>query len=187
MNTRLPKIKIHDIEDLYAWVIAVTKKYAKFSDKEDLRAYIVLQVLDIAQKYDIQRGAKFSTWATFYVRGVISDYFKAKEGYYTPDFPIIHENSTNILNPVNTLEYRADIMFKLVDIIAIRQCVDKLKGRQKQVVNMIYYRDMTTKEAAKELGLSLSSTYKVLNSAHNSIRRIYTSTGSYIKFYHKPV
>jgi len=54
-------------------------KYKNYVDNDDLISYGILGLMDAVEKYDITKGIKFETYASYRIRGAIIDHIRQQD------------------------------------------------------------------------------------------------------------
>ena len=114
------------------------------ADAEDLHSTIFQKIFDKIDTYD-EKKSSVSTWVYTITHNTVCDYFKTKKTIVSleDDVLIADENLDNICNK-ETLDELADALLKL-------------KEKERQLIVLVFYNDMTIKEAAAKLGMSYSN------------------------------
>ena len=55
---------------------------------------------------------------------------------------------------IDKLEQKKDVENNMIDHIALRQMIDRLEPKEKQIIMMRYFKDKTQTEIAKKIGIS---------------------------------
>lgn len=124
-------------------------KVTNEADAEDLHSIIFQKIFDKIDTYD-EKKASVSTWVYTITHNTVCDYFKTKKNIVSleDDVLVADENLDNICKK-ETLDELADALLKL-------------KEKERQIIVLVFYNDMTIKEAAAKLGMSYSNA-KILN------------------------
>lgn len=114
------------------------------ADAEDLHSTIFQKIFDKIDTYD-EKKASVSTWVYTITHNTVCDYFKTKKTIVSleDDVAIADENLDKVCRQ-ETLEELADALLKL-------------KDKERQLIVLTYYNDMTIKEAAAKIGMSYSN------------------------------
>lgn len=84
------------------------------------------------------------------------DIIMALDSNHHPDYlyDIIHQNDGSPIHLIDKLEDEGESDIKILDRIALKQGLSKLKPRDRQIIIMRYFKDKTQTEIAKMLGIS---------------------------------
>lgn len=159
----MPETEIHDAASLKLFKEQVYKDYSqkvKFyilgkvkneSDAEDLHSVIFQKIFDKIDTYD-EKKASVSTWVYTITHNTVCDYFKTQKTVVSleEDVTYTDENLDKICQQ-ETLDELADALLKL-------------KEKERQVIVLSYYKNMTLKEVADKLQMSYSNV-KILHSS----------------------
>ena len=155
-------------------------------DYEDLVSYGVMGLIDARKKFDESRGVKFSTYASIRVSSFIIDeirkYSPVSRTYMSKmktssnisidhtvsegekEFSIIDTiEDEDILCPEEAFEQK-----ELQDVLA--KAIDMLKEKDRLVLSLYYYEELTLKEIAEILGVSESRVSQLNNRAISNLR-----------------
>ena len=70
-------------------------------------------------------------------------------------------------------------LFENSDSEALAQAIVKLPAKQKEVILLYYYHDMTMREIADTLGINISSVSERLKHAHTNLRNLLEKEDAY--------
>lgn len=85
------------------------------------------------------------------------DIVLALESNIQPDYlyDVIHQNDGSPIHLIDKIsETKADNNEQIIDNIALKQAISKLKPRERQIIVLRYFKDKTQSEIAKGLGIS---------------------------------
>lgn len=127
------------------------------ADAEDLHSIIFQKIFDKIDTYD-ETKASVSTWVYTITHNTVCDYFKTKKNIISleDDVLIADENLDNVCKK-ETLDELADALLKLNE-------------KERQLIVIVFYNDMTIKEAAAELGMSYSNAKLLHGSALSKLK-----------------
>ncbi|MBQ0002818.1 MAG: sigma-70 family RNA polymerase sigma factor [Treponema sp.] len=119
-------------------------KVTNEADAEDLHSIIFQKIFDKIDTYD-EKKASVSTWVYTITHNTVCDYFKTKKNIVSLEDDVLaaDENLDNICKK-ETLDELADALLKL-------------KENERQIIVLVFYQDMTIKEAAAKIGMSYSN------------------------------
>lgn len=112
--------------------------------------------------YDPSKGSLF-TWILNIARNTAIDKTRSSEFKYTFQSHSIEKELSLINKSFNTLTG--------VELIGIREQVDKLKPTWKSIINLIYFQGYTQAEVAEELHIPLSTVKTRVRIAFNLLRK----------------
>jgi RNA polymerase sporulation-specific sigma factor len=67
---------------------------------------------------------------------------------------VIHQGDGNPIRLIDKLDQDGDHETNMIDKIALRQVIDRLKPKEKQIIMMRYFKDKTQTEIAIMIGIS---------------------------------
>jgi RNA polymerase sigma factor for flagellar operon FliA len=147
-------------------------RFNKIFDFDDFINMGYIGLLEAASRFDGRQNVKFSTFATPRIKGSIIDqtrnFLKTKEAAKN-GITIVNMDDVEIESMViQTTEIRNQIqkkqLLKIVEII-----IEGLPEREKEVINFIYRKNLTTTQIAYKLGISMS---RVSQIKYRAIARI---------------
>lgn len=135
-------------------------KISNQSDIDDLIQEILISIHKARHTYDIERRLK--PWLISIINFRVSDYFrkfyrdrKDQQSPFDENFDIADENS--VTESVTDNE----------DIINI---VDTLKDKQREIIKLMYFKDLSVKEIAAQTGYSQSDVKVTAHRAYKILR-----------------
>jgi RNA polymerase sigma factor for flagellar operon FliA len=137
-------------------------RFNKIFDFDDFINMGYIGLLEAASRFDGRQNVKFSTFATPRIKGSIID--------QTRNFLKTKEAAKNGITIVNMDDVEIESMviqkqlLKIVEII-----IEGLPEREKEVINFIYRKNLTTTQIAYKLGISMS---RVSQIKYRAIARI---------------
>ena len=149
-------------------VCKIASKYSCYSNFEDLKQVGMIGLLKAVDKYIPNPQTKFSTYATFWIRGEILEYLRNDknikpskeilalskkveiEFVLSTDYIINQDEEGKDTSLYDTIPYYE--MGYDEDILALHFELDKLSEEEKKIIDLRYYQDMTQSEVSKVLG-----------------------------------
>lgn len=158
------------------------KFYKKFHfryEYEELFQVGCVGLMKAIDKFDESKGFKFVTYAYPQVWGAIHNYIRDDSWYMAPncrtrikkahppdslDIPVGEDmkNTWKEILPCDEPGYKD---------VELRMLVDNLSPKQKEIVIMFYFRDMTPKEITKILGITPQALYERRRWAIKNLRK----------------
>lgn len=114
------------------------------ADAEDLHSIIFQKIFDKIDTYD-EKKASVSTWVYTITHNTVCDYFKTKK------------NIISLEDDVLTADENLDGVCKKETLDELADALLKLKEKERQLIVLVFYNDMTIKEAAAKLEMSYSN------------------------------
>ena len=143
--------------DYLPLVKSIAKKYAHFGVPiEDLKQEGLIGLLEAADKFKDDKGAKFSTYATYWIKKYILTAVD-KERKHSLNSTNLNEEITKD-KKTSTIKLAANIKFP-----------SDMPENEKVVLTMLYKEELTLKEIAEELGISRE---RVRQLKEKSLRRL---------------
>jgi RNA polymerase sigma factor FliA len=142
---------------------SIHKKVPQTVDIDDLTAYGQLGLAEAAQDYDSSRGAQFSTYAYYRIRGAIYDGLSKmmwKVPGQSENKPAQYEcredgqQSSEVLDC--TAKEPAVIAIDREISQRIRELIDALPAEAGNLIRTTYYEGLSLQEAGRRLGISKS-------------------------------
>jgi RNA polymerase sigma-70 factor, ECF subfamily len=135
---------------------------------EELGHEVFLKVYRYKEKYDPQY--KFSTWLWTIARNTCLDYLKKKKDYSLNDMYSGEDGSGNYEEKL--IDDKASAEEQLISKATtdmIQNCLDNMKGSQKEAITMRVFSELGHKEIAQQLELSESAVKSLINRAKISL------------------
>lgn len=158
------------------------KFYKKFHfryEYEELFQVGCVGLMKAIDKFDESKGYKFITYAYPQVWGAIHNYIRDDTWYIAPNCRVRVKNS----HPPDSLDIPVGENMKNTwkeilpynepgyGRVELHMLVDNLSPKQKEVIIMFYFRDMTPKEIAKTLGITYQALYERRRWALRNLRK----------------
>lgn len=130
---------------------------------EEILQDVFIKIWDHASTYSPEKG-RFFTWILNIARNAAIDKTRSK------DFKNKHKNLTSDYF-VDILEDKNDFSAK-TDAIGIRKYIETLKPFCKKIIDLLYFKGFTQKEASEELKIPLGTVKTRNRSCINTLRKI---------------
>lgn len=165
----------------------IKKTVPKEIDFDDLVAYGMIGLVESIERYDETKNTSFMTFAYYRIRGAILDglrtmgwlsraeYSRVKEETSTGGLPIL------LISEEECQEYKYlpsqdvsidDLTSHYEECVAIRNVIQKLNDREKQIIDMYYYKDMNLEEVGNNIGMSKSWISRLHERTINKCKRM---------------
>jgi RNA polymerase sigma-70 factor (ECF subfamily) len=139
---------------------------------EDLAHEAFLRAFEHFDKFDRERGC-FLTWIIAILKREIWNFLKKREKYkFCGDFlepeeldAFFYKNDLLGVSDLSRLIERKEA------VKAVKAEINGLTGRQKEVINLKYYKELKLQEIAAELGCSKQNVCGVLQFAKKTMRK----------------
>lgn len=169
-KTQSARAKEQLVKDNMGFVIAMAKKYANRGvPLEDLISEGYIGMIKAAENYDAAKGAKFTSYASNYVRQSMIDALNADDCQY-------NDNASQKLEAMADKESGTDSRTEQVilndDIVA---AIKLLKERERVVVSHCFgigLPQMTLAEIAEELGVTRERVRQIRKKAIRHLRKL---------------
>ncbi|MGI5970214.1 MAG: sigma-70 family RNA polymerase sigma factor [Oscillospiraceae bacterium] len=212
-KNRDPEIKnqllIHYVDLVKRIVRRIMPKYREYNDSDDLVSCGVIGLIDALEKYDINYGVKFETYASTRIRGEILDYMRKQDwapaslrskinrinssieylesllGRYPTDSEIAENTGMSVSEVRKVLEkthmfnlmHFEDMVSDNISLVKaseaadndpeavmqnketkriLAEIIESLPEKEKLVITLYYYEEMTLKEIASVLKVTES-------------------------------
>lgn len=159
---------------------------SKFSGKgvefDDICQVIDLKLIEGILDYDERLDSSAIRHITSKARNGIFNYYKKEMNYFredrktvsidNPSYYVSHNGFKENIYYMNNLDRDNKEEFNedtLVDLILVRQELDSLTDRQKELINMYYMEDMTQEEIAEKLNINQAN---VSRTTKRGVRRL---------------
>lgn len=148
-------------------------KVRNVHDTEDITSDVFLKVAKNIQRYD-EKKASLSTWLITIAVNTIRDFYRGRHDYLSLEYAEDMAAPGDIVENVLANEQAKSLYSAL----------GQLNERQRNVVLLCYYGDMSNKEIAGILNLSVSNVETILSRARAKLKKIIkncevSSSGSY--------
>jgi RNA polymerase sigma factor (sigma-70 family) len=140
-------------------VRSIAAKYNKLGvPHEDLEQEGMIGLLEAAEKYDENKGAKFSTYATYWIKKYILEAVK-KEKKSTYKTSALNEEITEDKIENKSKPYNNKLKFP-----------DGMPDAEKLVIKLLYEDQLTLKEISEQLGISRERVRQLKEKAFRRMR-----------------
>ena len=128
-----------------------------YIEYEDLVSYGMIGLMDAISKFDPDKGIKFSSYASIRIKGEMIDQIRKAR-------PI----SKGAMDKLAKYNEAIDEDKEKVEILA--ECIEKLKEKDRTILNLYYYEGLTLKEIGKVLEVSESRVCQLHSRAIKNLR-----------------
>ena len=139
----------------------VARKYLNSGeDVEDLAGIARIGMIKAIKSFDPSNGVKFSTYATRCMTNEILMYFRKEKKHKSNisiEQPLYYDGEGNEMKLEDLVDSGDDILGEIVEreeIIRLRQAVEQLSGRDRVIIEEMYFKGKTQKQVSELLGLS---------------------------------
>ena len=139
----------------------VARKYLNSGeDVEDLAGIARIGMIKAIKSFDPSKGVKFSTYATRCMTNEILMYFRKEKKHKSNisiEQPLYYDGEGNEMKLEDLVDSGDDILGEIVEreeIIRLRQAVEQLSGRDRVIIEEMYFKGKTQKQVSELLGLS---------------------------------
>lgn len=140
-------------------MLAVAASYVGREFAEDVLHDSFIKIARFAKKYG--RGDNPYGWILKIVKNTALDYIKARASK--------KEVGEDEFYSLSSLDYSPE---KRENAIVLEQAIAKLKPEERRIIYLIYYMDMTVREAASELKISKSAAQRLKDSAEQKLKKL---------------
>ena len=141
----------------------VARKYLNSGeDVEDLAGIARIGMIKAIKSFDPSKGVKFSTYASRCMTNEILMYFRKEKKHKSNisiEQPLSYDGEGNEMKLGDLVDSGDDILGEIVEreeIIRLRQAVEQLGGRDRVIIEEMYFKGKTQKQVSELLGLSQS-------------------------------
>ena len=146
----------------------VARKYLNSGeDVEDLAGIARIGMIKAIKSFDPSKGVKFSTYASRCMTNEILMYFRKEKKHKSNisiEQPLSYDGEGNEMKLGDLVDSGDDILGEIVEreeIIRLRQAVEQLGGRDRVIIEEMYFKGKTQKQVSELLGLSQSSISRI--------------------------
>jgi RNA polymerase sigma factor (sigma-70 family) len=150
-------------------VKSIVSRYSHYGVAfDDLQQEGLMGMMEAAERFDEKRGAKFSTYATYFIKGKVLEYLRKEKKLNIADIDL-SENENIEFNPASvyeesTAEARVNGKDKMRGAIP-----ESFPDIEKRVLAMFFLQEKTLKEIAVELDITRE---KVRQVKQKGVRRL---------------
>lgn len=135
---------------------------------EDITQDVFIRIWEKAETFDPERS-KFSTWIASIARNRGIDVLRKGGGSKSREVEFWAEADEGAFSHPQTTESQAEVW---IEQKRIRSAIQKLPKEQQQVLGLAYFRGMTHREIAEELGQPLGTVKTRIRSAMRRLREM---------------
>ena len=161
----------------------IARKYLNSGeDVEDLAGIARIGMIKAIKSFDPSNGVKFSTYATRCMTNEILMYFRKEKKHKSNisiEQPLSYDGEGNEMKLEDLLDSGDDILGEIVEreeIIRLRQAIEQLGGRDRVIIEEMYFKGKTQKQVSELLGLSQSHISRIKKKLLKKLRGIYDKT-----------
>ena len=165
------------------------KMFPKLKNKyslDELKSSAYLGLIDAAEKYEINNNKPFKNFARKRIKGSILDEVKDDKRYNVKrgvphEQPIQSLNSTTCKDGEKTVQFIELVQAKedYLNDLLIKNEIEKmlmcLDHREKEIVTMYYFRNLTQQEISEFVGLKQPAVSKIIKKAIEKIKGCLTT------------
>ena len=162
----------------------IAKKFLNSGeDIEDLASISRIGMINAIKSFDPNKEIKFATYATRCMTNEILMSFRREKKHknnVSLEQPLFYDGEGNELKLEDLVESGApdaiDLYIEREEISRVRQSVEQLEGRDKVIIEEMYFKGKTQKEVAQLLGISQSYVSRVEKRLLKKLKVIYNKT-----------
>lgn len=161
----------------------IARKYLNSGeDVEDLAGIARIGMIKAIKSFDPSNGVKFSTYATRCMTNEILMYFRKEKKHKSNisiEQPLSYDGEGNEMKLEDLLDSGDDILGEIVEreeIIRLRQAIEQLGGRDRVIIEEMYFKGKTQKQVSELLGLSQPHISRIEKKLLKKLRGIYDKT-----------
>lgn len=128
------------------------------TDAEDLAANVFVKIYNKLDDFDPSKSS-ISTWIYRITQNSVIDFYRARKSF--------GELTENIVY----VDESFDKMAQTETLTELAQALMQLDDRSRALVVLVYYDDMTLKQAAEKLGMSYSNSKIVMKKALETLKK----------------
>ena len=144
---------------------SIVKKFVgKGYDTEDIYQIACIGFIKAIQRFRFDLGNELSTYSVQYMLGEIKKFFRddgiihisrnKKEEGFKIKIESIYDEVCDGKEKIEVIFISEDEQSRMIDKITISELIKKLNGRDRQVIQLRYFKDKTQEQVAKILGIS---------------------------------
>lgn len=153
------------LEENKGLIWSIVKKFiGKGYDTEDIYQIACIGFIKAIQRFNIEFGNELSTYSVQYMLGEIKKFFRddgiihisrnKKEEGFKLKIESIYDEICEGKEKIEIIFLNEDEQNKMIDKITISELVKKLSFRDRQVIQLRYFKDKTQEQVARILGIS---------------------------------
>ena len=153
------------LEENKGLIWSIVKKFiGKGYDTEDIYQIACIGFIKAIQRFRFDLGNALSTYSVQYMLGEIKKFFRddgmihisrnKKEEGLKLKIESIYDEISEGKEKIEVIFLNEDEESKVIDKIAITEMIEKLNGREKEIIHLRYFKDKTQVQVAEILGIS---------------------------------
>ena len=150
----------------------------KYIEYEDLVSYGIVGLLDAINRYDSSKGMKFSSYATLRIKGAMIDEIRKNRPISKGAMDKLAKYNESVERLQNIFMREPSIKEIAIDLEynekleILSEAIEKLKEKDKLILNLYYYEKFTLKEIGQVLEVSESRVCQLHSRAIRNLREI---------------
>lgn len=152
------------LEENNGLIWSIVKKFiGRGYDTEDIYQIACMGFIKAIQRFRFDFGNELSTYSVQYMLGEIKKFFRddgmihisrnKKEEGFKVKIESIYDEICEGKEKIEII-FSEDEQSKMIDKLTISELIQKLNGRDRQVIQLRYFKDKTQEQVAKILGIS---------------------------------
>lgn len=153
------------LEENKGLIWSIVKRFiGRGYETEDIYQIACIGFIKAIKRFDISLGNELSTYSVQYMLGEVKKFFRddgiihisrnKKEEGLKLKIESIHDEVCKGKEKIEVLFLSDDEQAKIIDKLAISDLIKKLSFRDRQVINLRYFKDKTQMQVADILGIS---------------------------------
>lgn len=146
---------------------------------DELESTAYMGLIKAANNFDESKGFKFTTYAMPTIKGEIQRMFREDKWYFVKrnvpqemlslNFVIDSENNTEMQE---TLADEENIEENSINFVLVSELFKLLTPREKQVIYLYYYMNLSQSEISKNMGMSQPNVSRIMTKSLKKMRKI---------------
>ncbi len=171
-----------NVEEHLGLAMTIALKYYKRSkDKytyDEIKSTAFLGLIEATKRFDETKGFKFPTYAIPFIEGRIKREFRDDKWYFVKrnvpqkmlslNFVI---DDTNNIEMQETLIGEGNVEENLINSALVSELFKLLTPREKQVIYLYYYMDLSQSEISKNTGMSQPNVSRIIKKSLKKMRK----------------
>lgn len=145
-------------------IVGMVMKQLKLNTSdEDLFSTGIVGLVNAVNKYDAEKGIKFSTFATVIIKREVIRAFRKKR----VDVAFSLDDTKNLggrkeIPYADMIPSKTDVENEVISREAVNQVIDGLSGRESDIIDLIFFQEKTQMDVAEEMGISQAQVSRIL-------------------------
>lgn len=147
-------------------IVGMVMKQLKLNTSDEyLFSTGIVGLVNAVNKYDAEKGIKFSTFATVIIKREVIRAFRKKR----VDVAFSLDDTKNLggrkeIPYADMIPDKTDIENEVISREAVNQVIDGLSGRESDIIDLIFFQEKTQMDVAEEMGISQAQVSRILKS-----------------------